>query len=193
MTQVNDPGKENDGDQDRFGSNNGYEAHENNVELNGLGESDTSSDEAEDQHHHNGYQLLPQDLPSSEMNGREGNEFADFESNFQSVLNNDINQSDDQLSGNPSIQTMIHQALLERNREEIEERVAIFSPSVNAEAAKKNDTICLDESKIETIKASMSKVKLQSIPPKWLHEMSEEDWNKMLQQKLKTESLQEKK
>ena len=81
---------------------------------------------------------------------------------------------------------MIHQAFEEHRREETQERAAIFNSRLesNPESSTGSNSIKLDESKVEVIKLAMSKVKLQSRPPEWLHEMSDEEWNKMLQQKL---------
>ena len=189
MTQVNDPSKDSDENQDTFRTRNGQEVEENDIEMNGFRESDNTSSDDEDVDDDeplvNGYQLLPQELPS-EIHERENTNFADFDANFQSSQNNTIVSSNpSQLPSNPSVQAMVHQALREHKQEEIQEEEAIFSSSTSStKDHRENDTICLDEQKVEVIKASMSRVKLQS-PPNWLSEMTEEEWNKMLKQKLK--------
>ena len=190
MTKENNPGKDTDDNQDSFGRNS-ESVFENNFDMNGLGEDDgdTSTDDENvnnDENENNGYQLLPQDHPES---GRvqQDTDFANFETHLQYPPNNDPFNSQGALSSaNPSIQEMIMQSRQTQEREEIQERVAIFSsPSTSEEAVKENDSLPLDKSKIEKIKATMSNIQLRSEPPKWLQEMSEEEWNKMLQQKLK--------
>ena len=189
MTKVNNPGKENDDNQDSFGRNNSIVG--NNFDMNGQesDDEDTSSDDEmvnSEEHENGGYRLLPQDQPQSGGNQEETN-FADFESHFEDQpVSAPFTNENPESSGNPSIQTMILQSRQAQEREEVQERVRIYSSSSTAtEAMKESDSLSLDKSKIEEIKASMSKVKLKSEPPKWLQEMSEEEWNKMLQQKLK--------
>ena len=187
MTQTNDPSKGNNDQGDFNNSNHDYPGQENRG-VNGFQEGDntSSSDEEEISNdvHQDGYQLLPQDLPSTEINmEQERVGFADF----QSPMNNVDREPVDSIPpASPSIQTMIHQALEERRREETQERVAIFNSRLesNPEASTGSNSINLDESKVEVIKSAMSKIKLQSRPPQWLHEMSDEEWNKMLQQRL---------
>ena len=187
MTKVNDPGKESDDDQDRLGSNSESQGFENDIRINGFRDDDSSSDdELDDELHENGYQLLPQDVLPSIRDAEEA-DFANFERHFQDAPIDDSNKNvEGQPLGNPSIQTMIQQAHQEHKKEELQERKEIFNSSTpSSEERRMNTSLCMDNSKIETIKASMEKVKLNSAPPKWLQEMSDDEWNKMLEQKLK--------
>ena len=187
MTKVNDPGKESDDDQDRLGSNSESQGFENDIRINGFRDDDSSSDdELDDELHENGYQLLPQDVLPSIRDAEEA-DFANFEGHFQDAPIDDSNKNvEGQPLGNPSIQTMIQQAHQEHKKEELQERKEIFNSSTpSSEERRMNTSLCMDNSKIETIKASMEKVKLNSAPPKWLQEMSDDEWNKMLEQKLK--------
>jgi len=52
-------------------------------------------------------------------------------------------------------------------------------------ADKPSDNIELDKNKIDTIRSSMSNFKLNSEPPNWLKEMSEDEWNSMVKNKIK--------
>jgi hypothetical protein len=190
MTKINNPGKDSDDNQDSFGKNN-EPVFGNHFDVNGVAEDDddTSSDDEnvnDEEHENGGYRLLPQDQPQSNRDQQE-TDFADFETHFQDPPNDGAFSNENaESSGNPSIQTMILQSRQAQVSEETQERLAIFaSSSTGAVAIKESDSLSLDKSKIEKIKASMSKVNLKSEPPKWLQEMSEEEWNKMLQQKLK--------
>ena len=112
--------------------------------------------------------------------------FADFDRHFQPQSDLETTSSTVEPSGNPSIQGMIQQARTEQTREQIQETVDIFSSSAKGVATgTASDTITLDKNKIETIKSSMSTIKLNSEPPKWLKEMSEDEWNNMLKNKIK--------
>merc|ERR1712038_1744668 len=188
MTKVNDPGK-NDDTRDDFRRDD-EQNYENNLGFNGIEDDDSSSSENEhmdhDEYENNGYQLLPQE-PSQSTEGVNEN-FADFDQHFHLPQSRVTRTADSTIesSGNPSIQGMIQQARQEQNREEIQERVGIFStPSTETTDGKSNDNITLDKTKIETIKSSMSSIKLSSEPPKWLKEMSEDEWNNMLKNKIK--------
>ena len=192
MTKVNNPGKDSEDNQDSFGSNN-EPVFGNTFDMNGLEEDDddTSSDDENvnnEEHENGGYRLLPQDQPQSDRD-QEETDFADFETHFQDPPTAEpFNNLNAESSGSPSIQAMILQSRQAQEREEVRERVAIYASSSTApETMKESDALSLDKSKIEKIKSSMSKVKLKSEPPKWLQEMSEEEWKKMLQQKLKNE------
>ena len=80
---------------------------------------------------------------------------------------------------------MIEQARQDQRRQEIQERVEIFSKATHVAAADNlSDNINLDKDKIDTIKSSMSNFKLSSEPPKWLKEMSEDDWSNMVKNKI---------
>ena len=187
MTKENDPGKDDDC-QDNFRDD--EQIFGNNIRINGIQDDDSSSEDDIDneENQNNGYQLLPQDLPQT---GQEVNEnFADFDRHFQSQSDTDAAGSTAEASGNPSIQGMIRQACEEQTREQIQERVEIFSSSsksvtTGAASSPASDTIILDKHKIETIKSSMSNIKLNSEPPGWLKEMSEDEWNDMLKHKIK--------
>ena len=188
MTKMNDPGK-NDDTRDGFRRDD-EQNYENNLGFNGIEDDDSSSSENEhmdhDEYENNGYQLLPQEPSQSTEEVNEN--FADFDQFFHLPQSRVTGTADSTIesSGNPSIQGMIQQARQEQNREEIQERVGIFStPSTKSTDGKSNDNINLDKTKIETIKSSMSSIKLSSEPPKWLKEMSEDEWNNMLKNKIK--------
>ena len=192
MTQTNDPNKENKDKEDFNNSNHDYPDQEIRG-VNGFqgGDSSSSDEEISNDGHQDGYQLLPQDAPSTDTNMEQDHgDFANFE-NFQSPTNVENEPVDSTHPSNPSIQVMIHQAFEEHRREETQERAAIFNSRLesNPESSTGSNSINLDESKVEVIKSAMSKVKLQSRPPEWLHEMSDEDWNKMLQQKLSKKGI----
>ena len=186
MTKVNDPGKDDDS-QDNFRDDDEH-MFRNNVRMNGIQDEEDSSsgddnmDNEENQN--NGYQLLPQELPHTDQQATEN--FADFDRHFQPQSDIETTSSTVEPSGNPSIQGMIQQARKEQTREQIQETADIFSSSAKGEATgTASDTITLDKNKIETIKSSMSTIKLNSEPPKWLKEMSEDEWNNMLKNKIK--------
>jgi len=186
MTKVNDPGK--DENQDNFGGGNDPN-NRNEFGMNGIDNEDNSSSSGDDimeneDIENNGYQLLPQEIPHSDQDVEEN--FADFDQHFDRHTDTTTGDSINEASANPSIQVMIQQARQDQRRQEIQERVEVFSTSTSgAVADKPSDNIDLDKNKIDTIKSSMSNFKLNSEPPNWLKEMSEDEWNSMVKNKIK--------
>ena len=189
MTNFNDPGKDEDDDQDHFQPNNGDANNfDYDLGLNGFGGTGSSSSDDEvdneEQLQSDGYQLLPQDLPTDKIDEEAG--FADFEKHFENQPSSRaFSEINTESSGNPSIQAMIQRSNEEHKREEAKERAEIYASTSSSQATSERDSICLDNSKIMAIKSSMSKISINVPPPEWLKEMSEEEWKAMLQQKLK--------
>merc|ERR1719322_355227 len=92
----------------------------------------------------NGYQLLPQELPHSDQDVEEN--FADFDQHFDSHTDATTGNTINEASANPSIQVMIQQARQDHRRQEIQERVEVFSTSTSGAVANKlSDNIDLDK------------------------------------------------
>jgi len=144
-------------------------------------EDTDSSDEnnSSEENDRSGYELIPQnDNPSVEEEDVEDDE------NFQT-----LDEILRQIPPSAQIQNMVEESERSQNLELIQEREVLFSQPPPPETQPSHSSIDMSKDQVETIRSAMAGFKLpaSSIPP-WASDLTEEDLQKMLQDKLSSKS-----
>ena len=137
-------------------------------------EDTDSSDEnnSAEENDRSGYELIPQnDIPNAEE--------EDNDENFQT-----LDEILRQIPPSTEIQNMVEESERNQNRELIQEREVLFSQPP-PETQPSNSNLDMSKDQVETIRSAMAGFQLpaSSIPP-WASDLTEEDLQKMLQDKL---------
>ncbi len=191
MAGANDPGRK-----DEEAAN-----AEDQVQVNGNGIHDELSESEEDENgsndgddrdvDHGGYELLAQEPPPHHQNGNESDHSNENE-------DDDIEIEEDwppegmipRLPPSFQVEGIIEEARRARVVEQARETEAIFSqprPAAEGSATSSSTagTIDLDKDRVEQIRSAMSSFQLPSTSiPQWASELSDEEWRRMLNEKL---------
>ena len=184
MSPLNDPGQSERERSPNFG-------REQFVQ-NGPGDSSEEEDEEEgeedevDDGLQSGYQQLPQEpVQDSERRGNgdgpdtvDDNEDEDVE--VEAAFDLSL------VPPRPDVQAMIEESRRSQEREEVQERIRIWSiGGAQQRGEQETGDIKIDESKEEAIKAAMASFQIpKSAVPAWAKEMSEEEWKDMVRKRL---------
>jgi len=142
-----------------------------------LGDAESDNENSGDENEQSGYELLPQnDIP---------NQGDDSEDDSPQTLDEILRQ----IPPSQQAQDMIEESQINRDRELIQERDALFSQPQPTQTSTQTSNSTLDMSKdqAETIRSAMAGFRLpESAIPSWASQLSDEELQKMLQDKLQT-------
>lgn len=145
-----------------------------------LDDTESDNENSGDENERSGYELLPQnDIP---------NQGDDSEDDSPQTLDEILRQIPPSHTS-PQVQDMIEESQRNRDRELIQERDSLFSQSQAAQTSTQTSNSTLDMSKdqAETIRSAMAGFQLpESAIPSWASQLSDEELQKMLQDKLQT-------